>query len=116
MGIKIILLLFVIFAESRVIMRWRDKAISFGECTVWTTLWSLAVVIIVVPELTSRVANVLGVGRGADLVVYASILLLFYVQFRHQVRLERMERNITELTRAQAIAHSQQNTPLDQKG
>lgn len=110
MGIKIILIAFILFAESRVVLRWRDKGISLGECALWTVLWAAAATIVIIPDVTSRAAVLVGVGRGADLVVYVGLAALFYAQFRQVVRIERMERDITELTRAIAIKQADENS------
>lgn len=62
-----------------------------------------ASVCVIFPGITSDVANALGVGRGADLLLYLGLLagihsfLLLYLKER------RLDRRITELTRAIAI-------------
>jgi small membrane protein len=66
-------------------------------------LFFSASVCVIFPGITSEVANALGVGRGADLLLYLGLLagihsfLLLYLKER------RMDRRITELTRAIAI-------------
>ncbi|HZQ54741.1 MAG TPA: DUF2304 domain-containing protein [Bryobacteraceae bacterium] len=58
---------------------------------------------VIFPGITSDLANALGVGRGADLLLYLGLLagihsfLLLYLKER------RLDRRITELTRAIAI-------------
>lgn len=68
----------------------------------WGFLWMAGAVTIAMPQITSQVANLLGIGRGADLVLYATALFgLFIVRhfYFHQRRLEVM---ITELVRREA--------------
>ncbi len=105
MGIQIILIVFILFAESRVLLRLRDKSVALGECAVWTVLWAAAATVVLIPDVTSRAAALLGVGRGADLVVYAALVLLFYAVFRLTVRMDAQDRHITELTRTYAVQH-----------
>lgn len=56
------------------------------------------------PDLATRIANALGVGRGTDLLVYvlfilmAMLVLLIHTRFRHYDRL------LTELARSVALA------------
>jgi hypothetical protein len=44
-----------------------------------------------------------GVERGADLIVYASIVVLFYAMYRVLIRLERQNKELTDLVRSLAI-------------
>ena len=109
MGIQIVLVLFILFAESRVILRLRDKAITTGECLIWTAFWIVVGTIVVVPNLTSQAAQFLGVGRGADLAIYIALIILFYGTFRQMVRTQRMEADMTSLARNQALNAAEEN-------
>ena len=55
------------------------------------------------PEFTSRVANLLGVGRGADLILYLLVLMFYAAGFILLVKFRLQERKITELARHIAI-------------
>ena len=62
-----------------------------------------AVIAISLPRLTTQVANAVGVGRGADLLLYALViafLLNVHSSFRRKASLERQ---ITRLARRVAI-------------
>ncbi len=110
MTIKIILILFILFAETKTVLRLRDKAITGKEFFLWTLLWALATAVVLVPDITSQAAAAVGVGRGADLVVYMALILLFYAQFRQMVRIDNMERNITKLARESALRSAEEKT------
>jgi hypothetical protein len=43
------------------------------------------------------------VGRGVDLVIYISVLILFYLIFRTLVRLDKIEKDITKIVREVAL-------------
>jgi len=60
--------------------------------------------IIIFPDATSFVAHLLGIGRGADLIIYMSLLITFYLIFRIHLTLARFEQEITEIVRAIALA------------
>jgi hypothetical protein len=59
------------------------------------------------PDSTTRIAHTLGVGRGADLLLYLALFagihafLLLYLRTRH------LERKVTELIRAVAILNAE---------
>ncbi|MBU1854341.1 MAG: DUF2304 domain-containing protein, partial [Nanoarchaeota archaeon] len=44
-----------------------------------------------------------GIGRPIDVVIYASIIVLFYLIFRMYVKIESMEQNITKVVREVTI-------------
>lgn len=111
MAIKIILILFILLVLLRVFFRFKAKELTRLQFWGWLIIWLLAIIIIVFPQITSYLAIKLGVGRGVDLAVYSSIILLYYLVFRLFIRLEKMEKNITELVRKMALDQKQKNDP-----
>lgn len=103
MLIQIILLIFIIFVLSRTVLQFRRGLISSKELTFWFILWLAVGVVVILPQTASFLANLLGVGRGADLVIYLSIVVLFYIVFRIFIRLDRLDREITKIVRELAL-------------
>ena len=101
--IQILLILFLLFAVSRVVLRFRDKKLHLGEFIFWAGLFIIAAFGVIFPNLTTRVANILGIGRGADLIIYGSIATLFYLVFRLYILLEDIRHEITEVVRKTAL-------------
>lgn len=101
--VQIGLLIFLFFALSRVILRFRSGQIKITEFGFWGALFSTAIVVILYPTETTQLANNLGIGRGVDLVVYLSVVTLFYLVFRIYVMLEDLRHEITELVRKLAL-------------
>jgi hypothetical protein len=64
---------------------------------------SIGIFFVLSPEYTTAVANVLGVGRGADLVLYTLFLFILFLFVFNNIRFERYNRILTRLVRAQAI-------------
>lgn len=56
------------------------------------------------PETASSVAAAIGVGRGADLVLYVSVIANFLFSAFLLLRIYRLEEKISALTRAMAIS------------
>jgi small membrane protein len=69
----------------------------------WTIAWIAAGIVIALPDVTSTIANLVGVGRGVDLVLYAAVIALFFLVFRIFISLDRIEREITEVVRREAL-------------
>lgn len=101
--IQVLLVVFAGFGFGAAVSRFRRGGISLRQLMLWSLLWAAIVAVAVEPELASEAARRLGVGRGADVVVYLSIAALFYLQFRQFARSEDHERQITELARAVAL-------------
>ncbi|MCX8147044.1 MAG: DUF2304 family protein [Candidatus Woesearchaeota archaeon] len=100
---QIIVLLFLLFAFSRVVVRFVKKDISRMELVFWSLLWIVAVVILFMPGVTEPIARMLNIGRGIDVVVYLSIILLFYLVFRIYVKIDNMQQDMTKVVREIAI-------------
>lgn len=66
-------------------------------------VWVGAGVAIAVPNLVQKVAEALGIGRGADVVLYLFVLAFLGVSFFLYSRCLRLEREVTELTRHLAV-------------
>jgi hypothetical protein len=81
------------------------RRISWRIGVFWTILWVTAAALVAFPYLTVLVARALGIGRGADLVLYATTLaglgacLYFYTRYR------RLEEIVTALVRREALRH-----------
>jgi small membrane protein len=101
--IQIFLLAIVLFAFSRVLFRHQDKAISTRAAIFWSIIWLSALFGILLPQTTTSLAEVFGVGRGVDVIVYISLTLLFYLIFRLFVMIEDLRHEITKLIREIAL-------------
>lgn len=101
--IQILLTLFLGFAISRVYLRAREGTIRFSEMCFWGSIFTLALVGVVDPNFTTYIASILGIGRGADVVVYISLALVFYLIFRLTVAMENIRHEITTLVRTIAL-------------
>ncbi|MBC8495525.1 DUF2304 family protein [archaeon] len=101
--IQVLVILFVIFAYSRVLLRFKDKQMRLREFTFWTIIWAAVVIVAVLPAFTGWLSNKVGIGRPIDIAVYVSIVLVFYLIFRMYVKFEKLDQNITKLVRTVAI-------------
>ncbi len=74
----------------------------------WLALWTLAAVAFAVPDATTRFAHLLGIGRGADVVLYCAVLGGLLVAFRLSMAQRRLERELTLLVRELAVQQARQ--------
>ena len=68
-------------------------------------MWLVVIGVAVTPQSTDIVASFVGVGRGADLLVYLAVTFLLYAVLRLMVRQQKMSEEITELVRKIAVDH-----------
>ncbi len=101
--IQIILVLFIIFVVLAIISKYKRKEITAKEFIFWLVFWALVLAAVVYPKNTDRIAQLVGVGRGADLLVYISILILFFIVFKIFVKLEKIDADITKIIRKIAL-------------
>lgn len=103
MVLQILFSIFVLFVLSRIVLRWREGIISLGEFFFWLFVWIVIGLVVLLPQSSAFLARLLGVGRGADAIVYISIILIFYAIFRIVVKLEFIEHEITLIVRENAL-------------
>jgi hypothetical protein len=101
--IQILLIVAFVAAFVGTVRRGRSGAISRTEMLGWSLLWIGAAAVTLRPDLASRFAALVGVGRGADAVLYAAVVGLFYLLFRVYLRIDKLERDISTLVRRDAL-------------
>jgi hypothetical protein len=70
---------------------------------LWMIIWLTGAGATIWPNATRDVARKLGIGRGTDLVMYCSVLLLMTGLFYVYTRMRHMDRTMTLLVRELAI-------------
>ncbi len=101
--IQIVVVLFAGYAGMRTIGRFRKGTISLTELIAWFGFWVAVGVCVLLPQVTQWVADLLGVGRGADAVFYLTLVGLSYAFFRLYLRLRQLEQQLTLLVRQLAL-------------
>lgn len=108
--IQYFLLLIVLFVIYRIWFRWRNQDINKRVWLSWSLFWLLAGIAILLPKTTDLIASKLELasGRGVDMIVYISIPLIFYIIFRLLIKIDKLEQNITKITRHLALRDNQE--------
>jgi hypothetical protein len=101
--IQIIIVLFILFIILGVISKFRKGNLNVIGLIFWLIIWIGAGVVILLPNVTQYLAGILGVGRGVDVIIYLSIVVVFYLIFRIGIKLEFIEHEITKIVRNMAI-------------
>lgn len=73
---------------------------QFFKLLFWGLFWGVALIFIWLPTNTiDKLGQLFGVGRGVDVLVYLSIVFLFYYIFRQNEKVNKLEKQITKLVR-----------------
>jgi hypothetical protein len=95
-GMAVSLLLYLGFFRTVL----RDRLIA-------VVIFGVAMAAILFPDLTTSVANLLGVGRGADLLIYIFVTGSIFAFILVGTRMKAMEESITRLVRQIAIGNAE---------
>ena len=101
--IQILLSIVLVASLWLIWRRVRQAAVGRGVAALWTLGAIAGLIVTWIPDVASRAADFFGVGRGADLVVYLALLLLFGLVFQLYVSHVKLQRELTELVRKDAL-------------
>ncbi len=101
--IQIALTLFLGIAITRVVSAIRVNQISWRRGVLWIALWLTGIFVVWFPDTTLVVAQIAGVKRGVDAVLYVSVALMTYLIFRLYAAIEKQDQVITRLVSELAL-------------
>lgn len=84
----------------------RDRLIAMG-------IFASAILAILFPQFTTTAANAIGVGRGADLLLYLLVVGSMFAVVMLTTRLMSVENTLTEIVRQLAISNAERRKKND---
>lgn len=105
-GIQAVLLIGVAFIFLYFMIRLKKRLL---DIILLFLMIAGAVVFILWPDLTSVIAQKLGVGRGTDLILYLSILIFWFMILKLYTRIRKLEQMFTKIIRDDALKNVQEN-------
>jgi len=101
--LQILISIFVALVVAKLMQQRQRSKISNLSFATWLVLWLIVLIVFWQPSATSYLALWLGIGRGADLVVYVAIIALFYLQLKIFTKFNKIDSEITKLVRKEAL-------------
>jgi len=83
--------------------RFKEGKTSPTVFVIWLLAWLSLIIISISPYTTSYLANIMGIGRGLDLILILAIIGAYYLLFRIYVMIENIEMELTRLVRELAL-------------
>jgi hypothetical protein len=80
---------------------------------VYLACAAIGIILVIDPDLATRIANLLGVGRGTDLLFYLFIIVSLFYSASMNAEIKRLKRQVTALVREQAIVHPREGKVPD---
>lgn len=104
-------IIFSIIALGGALLVWQrreQKLLSVRSTLWWLLIWMAMIIMAWYPNSAQTVADILGIGRGVDLVIYAALAFLLLTIFRLTVKIESLQRDITKVVRRDALEKHQE--------
>jgi hypothetical protein len=103
--LNVSVILFSLFALSRVFLRFKEHQLTLPEAILWSGIWVAPLVIILIPSLAHDVSNLLGIStrKPIDTLIYVALVLLFYLVYRMYAKQEQLKHEFTKLVRVVSI-------------
>jgi len=107
---QLILLALIALIVIKIVRQLIKRKIYTQEFLGWFIFWGVVAYIVINPQFTQFLAEKMGIGRGADLIVYFSLIFIYYALFHIFAKQKEMEQSITVLGREIAIAGAKDYT------
>lgn len=76
---------------------------TFLKLLVRLVVWGGMVIVAITPNFTNKMAEILGLEGNINAVVLTGFILIFLILFKFLSAIERIEQNITEITREKSL-------------
>ncbi len=101
---QIFALLIIVFFVTRIIRQKQKNQITKNETILWLVFWSLAALAVIFIKTIDSIVAAMGFsGSGINFLIYIAVMILFYLIFKLRLKIVKLEKNITDITREIAL-------------
>lgn len=110
---QVIAILVLVYLLLRIYKDYQSGRVEWQSLLSWSIIIAIFVIVAVFPvRISMEIKDLLGLGRGLDALFVVSIGLIFLLIFELYAKIDKTEREITELTRKVAIELEEINEKL----
>ena len=102
-GLQVIAILFALSMIYFALHSYKRGELGSMEISSWLVMWTLAIIIVIFPELLRTFASAFLVTRVFDLMVIAGFILVIGIVAGAYIRTKRLEKKLEELVRREAL-------------
>ena len=113
---KLIQFVLMFLLAAWILIYFRKLRSLFFDRLIVLLFTLLGMVFVMMPEWTMQIAHWMGVGRGADLVIYFSLVGFIFIFLMLFLKIRDLEVRLTNLARFEAIEHAHRARPRDPGG
>ena len=101
--IQIVGVVFAFFAFLHVYISYKKNIIKTFGFLLWSGVWFCAVVVSLYPDVLKVFSRFFQIGRSIDVLIYTSIIVLFYLIFNLYIKYDSSEKQLTKIVRLIAL-------------
>lgn len=76
---------------------------------LWALIWFLGMIVIISPDFSVTLSRIFGIQRGADFIIYSSIVVAYVIIFTLSNKLSNLESKLKELNTKISLKLSKEN-------
>src|SRR5690606_19561656 len=84
--LQVLIIIFAAIMILSALIQLQKEKLTIEQAIMWGIVWLMLIFLTVFTNVLSRVASILGVERGVDLLIYTSIIILFIAFYHVQIR------------------------------
>ena len=99
MVIQYVATIIIALIVLQLLSKFKKDRVSWPRTLIWILFWCIGLFVVWSPGTIAKIAQVSGVGRGVDIIIYISVILLFYLLSNQNTKIDELNKQITKLTR-----------------
>jgi hypothetical protein len=93
----------LLFVIPSLFASYKKGSLTLLGFVTWSFFWILGLLVIWIEDLIGIIGHFLGVTRSIDALIYLSIVFLLYSYINQKIKINEINREITQLTRKLAL-------------
>lgn len=100
---QVVIIIMAILSIAFVYNRLRYKKSTPATFILFCIIWIFILILTFIPDISTSIAMLFGMGRGLDFLVIVAFIICFYSIFKLYIRIEDNEQQLDKLVRKLAI-------------